>query len=71
MRSRSLDASIALVRRVLEKWGSGSVHEGKLRWALRELKILRRGGKNYRKRLCRVVAILSEIIHDHFRGGKK
>jgi hypothetical protein len=70
MRSKQLDDSIALVTRTLESWGSGSVHEADLRWALRELKALRRGGKIDRERLCRIVAILSRVLYDQYLGGK-
>jgi hypothetical protein len=70
MRSKALDDSITHVKRMLESWGSGSVHEANLRWALRELKALRKGGKIDRERLCRAVAILSEVLYDQFLKEK-
>jgi len=68
--SKELDISITLVKRMLASWGSGSVHEANLRWALRELKASRGGGQRNRKRVYRVVAILSEVIDDQFRKEK-
>lgn len=70
MRSRDLDFSIAVVRRMLESWGSGSVHEQQLRWILRELKTLRKGGKIDSERAYRVVALLSEVVNDQFCAEK-
>lgn len=66
MRSKELDATIALLTRMVESWGQGSVHEQQLRRALRELKTLRRGGKIDRERLVIVVSLLSEVLHDEF-----
>ena len=66
MRSKELDATIALVTRMVESGGSGSVHEQQLRRALRELKTLRRGGKLDSERVFSIAKLLSEVLHDQF-----
>jgi hypothetical protein len=53
---------------LLTSEGTKLVHEGQLRTALRELRAIRRegGGKRDRRRLVRVVALISQIVCEEF-----
>jgi len=65
---KELDTAIATLTRLLASEGAKLVHRGQLRTALRELRRIRHGGggKRDRRRLVRVVALISQIVCEEF-----
>ena len=70
---KELDAAIATLNRLLASEGTKLVHEGQLRKALRELRQIRHGGggEQDRRRLVRVVALISQIVCEEFLMNDK
>jgi hypothetical protein len=70
---KELDKAIATLKRLLASEGAKLVHEGQLRKALRELSNIRRGGggNRERRRLVRVVALISRIVCEEFLKNDK
>ena len=66
MRSKELDAAIAILSRLLLSPEAGQVHHESLRRALRELRTLKQGGKRSTRRIGLAVEIVSTILEETF-----
>jgi hypothetical protein len=65
MRSNELDEAIAIVRRLIAtSRNKGVVTDPRLRTALRELEMLKKGGKLDRRRLGHAVKLISSVLAD-------
>jgi hypothetical protein len=71
MRSKELDAAISVFRRVLASSEAGQVHRQALELALRELVVLKRGGKMDPRRVGLAVETVSKILADEFLRKRK
>ena len=66
MRSKELDAAIAIFRRLSASTEAEHVHQQSLRRALRELETLRQGGKTDARRVGVAVEAVSKILEEIF-----
>jgi hypothetical protein len=63
-RSKKLDAAMKLLMRLVAAEGVGLVHDERIRSALRELRLSRKGDEVDTERLVRALVLISEVACD-------
>src|SRR5687768_10554591 len=65
MRCKELDEAIAALRRLLLSGNERLVHDPRLRKALRELEMLKKGGRLDRRRIGQAISMVCAVLAEH------